>query len=68
MFWWILLWIVLGILGLLLAYILLIIISSLFVDIKKEYERESRYYRFLLNSSTKLAAKILRIKLPSCLP
>lgn len=63
MFWWILLWIVLGILGLLLAYVLLIIISSLFVDMKKEYERESRYYRFLLNSSTKLAAKILRIKL-----
>lgn len=63
MFWWILLWVLLGLVGLLLAYVLLIIISSLFVNTKKEYQRESRYFRFLLNSSTWLASKILRIKL-----
>lgn len=63
MFWWILLWVLLGPVGLLLAYVLLIIISSLFVNTKKEYQRESRYFRFLLNSSTWLASKILRIKL-----
>ncbi len=63
MFWWILLWVLLGPVGLLLAYVMLIIISSLFVNTKKEYQRESRYFRFLLNSSTWLASKILRIKL-----
>lgn len=63
MFWWILLWVLLGLVGLLLAYVMLIIISSLFVNTKKEYQRESRYFRFLLNSSTWLASKILRIKL-----
>ena len=63
MFWWILLWVLLVPVGLLLAYVMLIIISSLFVNTKKEYQRESRYFRFLLNSSTWLASKILRIKL-----
>ena len=57
----ILLWILLGAVGLLLAYIFLIIISSLFVNMKKEYETDSKYYRFLLHGSTAIALKLLRI-------
>lgn len=63
MFWWIVLWIVLGLLGVLLAYILLLIVSALLVDMKKEYAQESKYYRFLLNSATFMATKLIRIKL-----
>lgn len=63
MVWQILLWVLLGILGLLLAYILLVVISCLFADRHKVYDKNSRYFRFLLNSSTGLAVKILRIKL-----
>ncbi len=61
--WMILLWIVLGLLGLLFAYMLLIIISSFFADPHKAYDKNSRYYRFLLNSATGLATVIIRIKL-----
>lgn len=57
----ILLWILLGAVGLLLAYIFLIIISSLFVNMKKEYPTDSKYYRFLLHGSTAIALKLLRI-------
>lgn len=63
MFWWIVLWIVLGLLGVLLAYILLMIVSALLVNMEKEYTQESKFYRFLLNSSTFLATKLIRIKL-----
>ena len=61
--WWILLWVLLGLLGVVLAYILLIVFSALAVNMNKEYEKESKYYRFLLNSSTFFAAKLIRIKL-----
>ena len=63
MFWMILLWVLLGLLGVVLAYILLIVVSALLVDMKKEYQQESRFYRFLLNSSTFFATKLIRIKL-----
>ena len=64
MAWWmIILWVLLGIVGLFIAYILLIIISSLFVNMNKEYDKESKYFRFLLNSSTWVMTKIARIKL-----
>ena len=63
MVWMILLWVLLGLLGVVLAYILLIVISALLVDMKKEYQQESKFYRFLLNSSTFFATKLIRIKL-----
>ena len=64
MAWWmIVLWVLLGVVGLFIAYILLIIISSLFVNMNKEYDKESKYFRFLLNSSTWVMTKIARIKL-----
>lgn len=57
----IILWALLGLACLLLAYILLIVISALCVDMNREYERDSRFYRWLLNSSTAIAVKLIRI-------
>ena len=50
------------IVGAFFAYLLLCIISALFVDPKKEYGTNSRYYRFLLNSSTFIGFCILHVK------
>ena len=61
--WWIILWVLLGMVGVVFAYILLLIISALLVNMKKEYRQESKFYRFLLNSATFFAAKLIRIKL-----
>ncbi len=58
---YIVLWVLLGLASLLFAYIWLIIISALCVNMKKEYERDSRYYRWLLNSSTAIAVRLIRI-------
>ncbi len=57
----IILWALLGLVSLLLAYILIIIISALCVNMNREYERDSRFYRWLLNSSTAIAVKLIRI-------
>ena len=63
MVWWIILWVLLGMVGVVFAYILLLIISALLVNMKKEYRQESKFYRFLLNSATFFATKLIRIKL-----
>jgi len=55
------LYILLGLLGLFFAYILLIIVSAAFVK-KHEYEKDSRYYRFLLHSSTFIGMRLIGIK------
>ena len=56
-------WIVLAcILGAVLLYVFTVIISSLFVNTKKEYSEGNSYYRFLLNSSTAAGMKIMRLK------
>lgn len=44
------------------AYLVFLLICSLMVDPKKEYTRQSRFYRFLLNSATAVALKIMRIR------
>lgn len=49
-------------LALLLLYILFLGICCLFVDPNKEYERNSPFYRFLLDSATAAAMKLLRIQ------
>ena len=54
-----LLWVIPGVVG---AYILLLCVSSLFVDKTREYERDSAFYRFLLNSATACALVICRLK------
>ena len=45
-------------LGIIVSYVLLLVISSLFVDGKKIYMKHSRYYRALLNSATHLAVRL----------
>lgn len=54
----------LGILfGLFLLYALFLLVCSLFVNPKKEYENHSRFYRTLLNGATAFAMKIMRIRI-----
>ena len=50
------------ILGFLLLYILFLGVCALLVNPKKEYEKNSRFYRFLLDSATAAAMKLLRIR------
>lgn len=52
---------VVSILCLCAAYILLLIVSALLVSGKREYERNSPFYRFLLYSATACCIKLLRI-------
>ena len=59
----IVLWAFLAFIIIFFAYCALIAISSLFVDDSREYDKNSRYYRFLLNSSTAIAMRILWIKI-----
>lgn len=51
-----------AVLALLLLYILFLGVCSLFVSPHKEYKQDSPFYRFLLDSATALALKLLRIK------
>lgn len=44
------------------AFILLLLISSLFVDPKGEYQNNSKFYRWLLHTATGAALKILAIR------
>ena len=45
-----------------LLYVLFLAVCSLLVNPKKEYKKDSRFYRFLLNSATICVLKLLRIK------
>lgn len=49
--------------SIILAYIVLLGISALFVNPKKEYEKNNRYYRLLLNSATACSMHLLRIRI-----
>lgn len=57
----IILYILGGILVIFLLYILFLGICALVVDPEKEYERDSAFYRFLLDSATAGVMKLLRI-------
>lgn len=50
-----------GLLGIVPTYILLLIISALFVNEKREYTKDSRYYRWLLNSATGIGLMLCRV-------
>lgn len=58
----ILLYILGMLLALLLLYILFLGICCLFIDPDKAYEKNSPFYRFLLDSATAAAMKLLRIR------
>lgn len=45
------------------AYILLLAIASLAVDPRREYTRESRFYRRLLDSATAIGLRICRVRI-----
>ena len=57
----ILLYILGAILTLLLLYVLFLSVCCLFVNPEKEYDRNSPFYRFLLNTATAATIKLLRI-------
>ncbi len=59
----ILLFILLGLIGLVIAVILFVIICSLFINPHKEYGTNSPFYRWLLNFCTGAAVFILRIRI-----
>lgn len=44
------------------GYLLFLLICSLLVNTEKEYDKNSRFYRFVLNSATAAALKLLRIR------
>ncbi|MBE6036800.1 MAG: 1-acyl-sn-glycerol-3-phosphate acyltransferase [Clostridiales bacterium] len=49
--------------GMLLLWFLILLLCGLFVDPKREYKENSRFYRFLLHSSTALALWLVRVKI-----
>ncbi|MBR3056852.1 MAG: 1-acyl-sn-glycerol-3-phosphate acyltransferase [Clostridiales bacterium] len=56
---------VLGLLGALVAaiilYFLFVFFCSLFIDKKKEYNKDSKFFRFLMQTSTGIGMRIMRI-------
>ncbi len=56
------LWILGVLLALFLAYALFLTVCALLIDPQKEYTEDSPFYRFLLDSATAMAMKILRIR------
>ncbi len=55
-------YILLGILAIILLCLSFLAICSLFVDKKKEYTKNSRFYRILLYSASVITLKVLRIR------
>ena len=57
------LFVILGIVALLAAMFIFLAICSLFADRNKVYDKESKYFRFLLTYSTAIARVLIRIRL-----
>ena len=65
-----LIWLLIGVLiffgahiAFVIVYFLFVFIASLFINTKKEYNKDSKFYRFLLWSSTGVGLKVLRVRL-----
>ena len=58
----ILLYILGGLLGMVLLYLLVIAVCALLVDPEKEYKKDNRVYRFLLNLTVTVGLKLLRVR------
>ena len=59
---WIIFWILIAAVAFLPLYLIFLFINGLlFVNMKKEYNDDSKYFRFLLNNSTAIAVKLIRI-------
>ncbi len=56
----------LGLIGALVAaivlYFLFVFAASIFINTKKEYNKDSKFYRFLLQSSTGIGMRVMRIR------
>ena len=59
----IILYIILGIIALVVLWFVILFVSGLFIDPKKDYDKNSKYYRFLLYFSTAVAMVLMRIKI-----
>ena len=59
----IVLYVICAVLALIILWFALLFISGLFIDPDKEYNTNSKYYRFLLNFSTAVAMWLIRIKI-----
>lgn len=59
----IVLYIVLAFIAVVALWFLLLYVSGLFIDTSKEYDTNSRYYRFLLNFSTAIGMKVCRLRI-----
>ena len=57
----VILWIIIAIIVIVALWFALLFISGLFIKKGKEYDTNSRYYRFLLSFSTAIAMKLIRI-------
>ena len=56
-------YVLLGIIGIVALWFLLLFVSGLFIDPSKEYDTNNRYYRFLLNFSTAVAMRVCRLRI-----
>lgn len=55
------LWALIAAAALFVIYLAVLTIAPLFVDTKKEYDKDSRFFRFLLYSSTAIGMRIMRL-------
>lgn len=55
-------WVLLALVALICCYFLFLTVCGLFIDPNKEYDSNSRFYRFLLNSATAMAMVLVRIR------
>ena len=58
----IVLWILLSLAALVALYFLFLTVCGLFVDVNREYDRNSCFYRFLINSATAMCMVLVRIR------
>ena len=59
----IVLYVLLGIVGAIVGFVLFVIISGLLVNTKKEYDTHSKFYRFLVNVVTWLTLTFSRVRI-----
>ena len=57
------LYVLLAILALIVLFFLFLFVCSIVINPKKEYDKDSRFYRFLLYSLTAFAVKLLKIRI-----
>ena len=58
---WILLYTVLGLLGAFLLFVLFIVVSALCIDLNKQYENDSRFYRVIIRIISTLIVRLCRV-------